>query len=570
LIMDHSERPAAAGTAVAATGSAAFEATRQWPRAWVPHLLMLVLGVLCACLSLLHASPINFYPDSASYLEQARHLLAGSAPQNTPWGLEKLDTTTELSRLFPPGYAISIAAVATVFPLKLLTSAVAIELTALIALPLLCFVATRQALGDTRAMLVAALTATSYMALLLGSAVVSDVYCLVLAVAAFALLMRGETLGQGILCGLLAGIAYTVRNASTALLISIALYCVACYALQPERQVPAKRFMVGTLVGCALPLLPLILWRFLAFGTLQPYAMPPSTVSLKENIGALVAAYVADIGARTFFSGGLRSAVQTPAGHATIVALGLIGALAVSVVLVLTWRARWPKLPGAAKRAVLFCAIYAVCGSTMIVIALTRWQWYENIKDRLTMQYMFFVWTCLAAFTLKATGERRRSWLAPMAWIIALGLVTHGIWILQILAHYRDPPPSFLPVVAKAERILCSQPPQTLLISNVAWLYRVRCELPVRTSFAIDFTRDSTSAVTMQLRPDVELLRRDAAKRRIVGVFVNLTPTVESAGVSLGAADRTYLETQGWSVLDDEAGLVALERRPLHQAGGLP
>jgi hypothetical protein len=558
--MDHSERPAAAGAPVAATDSAAFEATRQAPRAWVPHLLMLVFGALCACFSLLHASPINFYPDSASYLEQARHLLAGSAPLSTPWGLEKLDTTTELSRLFPPGYALSIVAIGTVVPLTPLTIAVAIELTALIALPLLCFVATRRALGDTRAMLVAALTATSYMALLLGSVVVSDVYCLALAVAAFALLMRGETLGQGIVCGLLVGIAYAVRNASTALLLSIALYCVACYALQPERQVPAKRFMLGTLVGCALPLLPLAVWRFLAFGTLQPYAMPPSTVSLKENIGALVAAYVADICARTFFSGGLRSAVQTPAGHATIVALGLIGALAASVVLVLTWRARWPKLPGAAKRVVLFSTIYALCGSVMLVIARTRWQWGENINDRYTLQYMFFVWTCLAAFTLKAAGERRRSWLSPMAAIIALGLVTHGIWILQILAHYRDPPPSFLPVVAKAERILCGQPPQTLLISNVAWLYRVRCELPVRTSEAIDFPRDATSAVTTQLRPEVERLRREAPERRIVGVFVNLTPMAGSPGLSLGAAERTYLEAQGWSVLDDEAGLVALER----------
>ena len=557
--MDHSERSAAAGAGVA-TNSTALEATRRPPRAWVPHLLMLVLGVLCACFSLLHASPINFYPDSASYLEQARHLLAGSAPLSTPWGLDRLETTTELSRLFPPGYALSIAAVATLIPLKAFTAAVAIELTALIALPLLCFVATRQALGDGRAMLVAALTATSFMALLLGSAVVSDVYCLALAVAAFALLMRGQTLGQGILCGVLVGIAYAVRNASTALLISIALYFVACYTLQPDRQLPAKRFMAGTLVGCALLLLPLIVWRFLAFGTLQPYAMPPSTVSLKENIGALVAAYVTDIGARTFFSGGLRSAVQTPAGHATIVALGLIGALAAVVVLILTWRARWPKLPGAAKRVVLFSAIYAICGSVMLVIARTRWQWGENINDRYTLQYMFFVWTCLAAFTLKPASDRRKSWFSPMAAIIALGLVAHGIWLLQILAHYRDPPPSFLPVVAKAEKILCSQPPQTLLISNVAWLYRVRCELPVRTSEAIDFPRDATSAVTTQLRPEVERLHREAPERRIVGVFVNLTPMAASPGLPLGAADRTYLEARGWSVLEDEAALVALER----------
>jgi hypothetical protein len=542
--MDHGERPA----------------TRRWGRTWVPHLLMLALGVIFACFSLLHASPINFYPDSASYLEQARYLLAGSGPLSTPWGLDKLDTSTELSRLFPPGYAISIAAVATVFRLKPLTSGVAIELMALTALPLLCFVATRRALGDTRAILVGALTATSYMALLLGSAVVSDVYCLALAVAAFALLMRGETLGQGIACGLLLGIAYAVRNASTALLISMALYFVACYVLLPERQLPAKRFMVGTLVGCALLLLPLILWRYLAFGTLQPYAMPPSTVSLKENIGALVAAYVADICAHTFFSDGLRGVVQTPAGHAMIVALGLIGALVGGVVLVLTWRARWPKLPGAAKRAVLFCTIYVVCGSAMLVIARTRWQWGQNIDDRFTLQYMFFVWTCLAAYTLKAADERRRSWLSPMTLVIALSLVTHGIWIVQILVHYRDPPPSFLPQVAKAEAILCSQPPQTLLVSNVAWLYRVRCELPVRTSEAIDFPRHSTSVATMQLRPDVELLGRDISNRRIVAVFVSLTPAVKSAGVSLDAADRTYLETQGWSILDNEVGLVALER----------
>jgi hypothetical protein len=196
----------------------------------------------------------------------------------------------------------------------------------------------------------------------------------------------------------------------------------------------------------------------------------------------------------------------------------------------------------------------------MLVIARTRWQWGENINDRYTLQYMFFVWTCLAAFTLKASGERQRSWLSPAAAIIALGLIAHSIWMLQILAHYRDPPPPFLPLVAKAERILCSQPPQTLLISNVAYLFRVRCELPVRTSQAIDFPRNSTEAVTTQLRPDVEQLRRDAPKRRIVGVFVNLAPTVESAGVSLGAADRTYLEAQGWSVLDDEAGLIALQR----------
>jgi hypothetical protein len=542
--MDHSQRPA----------------TRQWTRTWAPHLLMLVLGVICACFSLLQASPINFYPDSASYLEQARYLLAGSAPLSTPWGLDKLDTTTELSRLFPPGYAISVAAVATVFRLKPLTGGVAIELVALTALPLLCFVATRRALGDTRAMLVAALTATSYMALLLGSAAVTDVYCLALAVAAFALLMRGETFGQGLACGLLLGIAYAVRNASTALLISMALYCIACYVLQPGGQVPAKRFMIGTLVGCALLLLPLILWRYLAFGTLQPYAMPPSTVSLKENIGALVAAYVADICARTFFSDGLRGIVQTPAGHATIVALGLISALVGGVALVVTSRARWPKLSGAAKRAVLFCVIYVVCGSAMLVIARTRWQWGENINDRYTLQYMFFVWTCLAAYTLKTSNERRTSWLSPMVWVIALGLVTHGIWILQILVHYRDPPPSFLPQVAKAEAILCSQPPQTLLVSNIAWFYRVRCELPVRTSEAIDFPRNSNLVATMQLRPDVERLRRDISNRRIVAVFVNFTRTARPAGPSLDAADLAYLAAQGWSILDNESGFVALER----------
>jgi hypothetical protein len=553
--MDHSERPAAAcDAAVAATGSAAI---RQ--RTWVPNLLMLVLGVACACVSLLRESPINFYPDSASYLEQARHLLAGSGPLSTPWGLDKLDTTSELSRLFPPGYAISIAGVASLFHLKPLSGGVAIELIALTALPLLCFVATRSALGDARAMLVGVLTATSYMALLLGSAVASDVYCLTLAIAAFALLMRGKTVGQGVACGLLIGAAYAVRNASTALLVSIAIYCVACYVLQP-REAPAKRFIIGTFLGCALPLLSLLLWRYLAFGALQPYAMAPSTVSLKENVGALVAAYVADICARAFFSEGLRGAVQTPAGHSMIVALGLIGALLGGLTLVMIWRARWPKLPGAAKRAVLFCAIYAACGSAMLVIARTRWQWGENINDRYTLQYMFFVWTCLVAFTLRAAGERGKVWLSPIVWIIALGLIAHAIAVAQILLHHRDPPPGFLAQVAKGEAILCRQPRDTLLISNVAWLYRVRCELPVRTSEAVEFPRNSATAATMQLRPDVELLRNEVSNRHIVGVFVNLTPVAGSSGASLGAEDQTYLETQGWSILDNEAGLVALKR----------
>ncbi|WP_458138899.1 hypothetical protein [Methylomonas sp. YC3] len=499
-----------------------------------------------------------FTPDSASYIEQARNFLNSGSLLITPYGLAPGDQDQVENRLFPVGFAVVLAAVSS-FGIDAKDATIGLAHFSAITLPWLLFFSFRQSLGPLYALLLAGLAALSPGVLKHSLMGLTDVFGLWLAVAVIGLTLNSRSIVGFIFAGLLAGMAYAIRNAHLALLASVILYFCYCWlsSAAGERRVVLLR-AVAAMFGMAVVVAPLLLRNIVMFGSLNPYVMGPSTIGFVENL-------------RTYIEALLKDATAC-SECARYVAWSLPGLLGFGVLIIaaayVAYKYRCSNLPTFGKKALAISTIYLVMGSCVVVAARTRYQWGEVINLRHTLQYSPFLWAGM--FALLADHGRQS---AIIAWKQAKLAIS--VCLVFFHASYAVNSESFrnsdndYPKLAQAFSIgkayLCGNQADTYLVSNWAHVFRIECGARVRQIEAIAAGTKggemrafmSAGDGYMSVLEAVSDIKQQAGSRPIrVGLFPGRFG-VESENLPLSAVDERQIVANGWHIIkNDQQGLI--------------
>ena len=432
-------------------------------------LAALVLGVVLVTLydSSLAPSRYPYSGDSASYIEMASSLRAEGKPRVTPWDLQRGEPDAVPQPLFPPGFAVTIAAFVP-FAGNARTAALWPSRIAAALLPLLIVLMWRGAASP-----VALLGAGLWVLLSPGVRkwqffAYSDVLTLAFAVIALGALAQGLLAAKTdrrtrswLLAGFVAGLAYTLRNAALALLA--ATFATLIYA-RLRTYVGTRPVLLFT-GSAAVPVGALAAYNLATFGTSWPYTMPPSARPWPLNVADYAAAQLDELGV-----GGLIGA-SNPGAYALAV-LGLLLGLAAFF----WWRTRAER-----SRHVLLTllGLYAAGGGLLLVMSRSRFEWGNLIDERNVLQYSFaLVLAALLAFGALPRGCKPIAAVVLVAFL-AVRAYAAGREALearvapaeQWLALDRD-----ATVMGAARQI----PAGTLIASNAAVLFRIGSERRVR------------------------------------------------------------------------------------------
>lgn len=345
---------------------------------------VLGLVVMVAWHLTFRALPFPFTPDSASYIDEAERLLVDSGLRQPPTHGAPVP-----SPLFPPGFALSLAALG-VLGLDLPAAAVLIASASALVLPVLLATAFRRLLDPAArvALAAAAVTTPSFLTQsLLG---LSDLFALALGLWAVGLVLQGQRYLSIAIAGVLAGCAYAVRNAHAALLIAfLGYFAFAVYRNIHSRRTEFFRAMIF-FMGMGAILLPLIIRNMVTFGAINPYSMGPSTIDVVTNLRTMLQESVFDLS-------GVRPLAIYIAW--SVPGLALFALLAV----VVGWCSRGllVRLNVERQRALILCVLYASIGSVMVIAARSRFEWGEPINVRHTLQYSPF-WFAAGLLLLRA------------------------------------------------------------------------------------------------------------------------------------------------------------------------
>jgi len=440
---------------------------RWWQGCVLPLVAFLMSFTAVTCFD--HALADYRYPyavDSASYVDMARSWRAVGQPLVTPWDVDQgPDAIPQV--LFPPGFAAVIAAL-TPWAGNELRAAQWPSRWAAVLLPVIILLLFRGAVSDRALLWVATVAVLTpgvrewhYMAY-------SDVPALLLAVGALGCLARGvawvgaASRWRGVwlfFAGTLAGVSYTVRNASLAVLFASALVLV--YAACRERRV--RWDSAWWMVGAAPWVLALWIYNLRTFGHLQPYVMPPSTRSWAANVGDYGVSQLADLGIPSHWLNPL---------CATLLLLILVAALAY----------RGWQLKSQAKRQgmLVLVAVFTLCGATMLVVSRSRYEWGGFIDARYTLQY---AWAVALAIALWAADVQRPivQWLCRALAMAVLGMLL--LAAVQDVTRWQGWGAQSWLILSKdpAVRIAVqAMPSDTLMASNAAAFLRLDAKRAVR------------------------------------------------------------------------------------------
>ena len=432
----------------------------------------LAIGVSLVALYDLTLSPTRYAysADSASYIEMASSLRATGRLRVTPWDLVSDGPDEIPQKLFPPGFAIMIAALV---PLAgdARSAALIPGRVAAALLPLLIVVCWRGSASPATLLVVGVWTLLTPGVRDWQYIAYSDVPALALAVVALGALAHLLAAENGSSCtrpaawyvaGIAAGLCYTVRNAGLAVLASAA--AALCYAWL--RGYLHRGALARWTLGASLPLGALAAYNLATFGRLQPYAMPASERSVGLNVLDYGLAQLEDVGLPRLGSG-------WQAG-----ALALIALLVLIVLLGCSW---WTsRRDRAAHVRLTVLGLYVVGGGLLLIASRSRYEWGNQIDTRNTLQYTFALLLALALSAERVRGAGARRMLA------ALGGAGLGAMLLSTAAEgvalYRAPAEFWLALSRNSAVIAAARelPPATLIASNYSVLFRIEATRAVR------------------------------------------------------------------------------------------
>ncbi len=414
-----------------------------------------------------------FFPygeDSASYLDQARSVMARGVFEVTPWETDMADVVSIPDPLFPPGYPVLIVISSILLQQPVEVIAPYLSLAALVLLPIVIVYSFHRVLGLLPALWIGILVALTPAVVRHGYIAFTDTLSLVLVIYAVNhLLTAGNKPANWFWLGLLTGFAYLLRNANLGLLLSIGLYLLWNFIVEPEnRKLKINNGLVW-LGANALIIVPWLIRNFLVFGKLQPYSMEPSTVSLGENSHDYLQAQLDTLLA---FSSLDALMAGTPWG---IVLLLILVALLVRQ-LITTWQ-RWQKIE---QQTFFIAVVYAAIGAAMLIAARTRYEWGQHINTRYALPYTCFIFVALVIVFKHTTLKINiRNWGLGLA----VTLLIARAYQLPKLYEYDQYYQTVMGVAKQIKTnqdVVCNHLNGRFGVSNWAFVYRILCAAPVR------------------------------------------------------------------------------------------
>ena len=428
----------------------------------------MVIGIGLAVLLLsihmaVRALAFPFTPDSAAYIDEARRVLAAIGMSGASMGDLPGPNT-----LFPPGFGIAIAALGFV-GMDLAEAAFVLASVCALALPWMIVWAFRRVVPPLALAVVVLAYVTTPGVLTYSLVGLSEMMALCLGLATIGSVINGNTNRAYFYAGLFAGMGYLVRNANAALMVAFAAYCVAEMLLRSvPRRILAERVLVFA-VGGAVIVLPLFCRNWILFGSINPYAMAPSTIDLLTNVRTMVQEFAFDVT-------GVRAVGVTVAWNAALL-LAFAGVQG----MVLVQAARVVKvLDEAPRRALLLTGFYCLLGVAMVVAARTRFEWGEPINIRHTLQYSLY-WFVLHAIiylsSRKSGGGILHAWKLGHAMVL-LTFIGHAYYMYRF-----DGPAEDLARRSRAaalafeagEQMICDAGGSQAIRSNWPHVFGIRC-----------------------------------------------------------------------------------------------
>ena len=407
--------------------------------------------------------------DSASYIDMAESLLREGRLLVTPWDVDPGDVDAVPQPLFPPGYAVLIAALTPLAGGDVRRVALYPGRLAAALLPCLVVLLFYGAAGRGALAGVAALTLLSPGVRDWHFLAYSDVPALAIAIVALGALARGlgflrptpHALWWLFGAGLAAGVGYTVRNSGLAVLAVsvVALGFARVRALGPPRAA------LYWLAGAMPPLAALALYNLDVFGQLQPYDMPQSTRRWPANLGDYALAQLDDLGVP-----------EALLGSSAVLALALLALLAGALALG-CWRLR--RTPGRQGLLVLLGG-YAAAGALLLVASRSRYEWGNFIDNRNVLQYSFAYALGAVVCAESLPSGRMRRIAAGLGVLAIASLLVTAARDLSAARGYQQETWLALSQDAAIMAVARALPKDALVASNAALLFRLGVPRPVR------------------------------------------------------------------------------------------
>lgn len=410
--------------------------------------------------------------DGITYVEAAQNLLAGNGLLVTPFGSEPYAVDLEPLKVFQPGYPVLIAG-ATMLGLGAADAALWISIFCWAALLPAIFFCLRPLIGFLPASICGLVTVFSAPALFTGPNAFSDMPCLLATCLSLGVLFRSigdKPWWAGVLfSGLLAGLAYSLRNSAMALLISI---CVMFFLAAATRLISVRRASTFFVLWClgVFPILALLWGRnFALFGSIQPYSHPPAGLDLltvvRQYFGSLL-----------FALSGSRKVAMLAWDSKAFVAITLPAGVAIAFG---AWR-RWPGMPLQTRLAVFTIGLYVATGSVMLVSAHYLVGAHDYGTGRYAMQYSWLILAAIAIAAGAVEGRRLQRALVVGGLLATLGLVaSHGTFIYE----FSQKPPSVRKMLLNDEQLLSKVktiPGDGLIMTNLVGFLSLETNRHVR------------------------------------------------------------------------------------------
>lgn len=482
------------------------------------YLALLALGIVAVSL---HASLFGdlwyaYNPDSAAYIEAARNLLAGHGLMTTP-SIGITDRELTPFTLWPPGFPSLIAAGSALTGLPPKETVLWLSRGASALLPLAIAFALRPLLGLTAGAAVGVLALLSPFALEHGFLAMSDMPFLLLIVLSFGFLQRAQETRHLwfflLLSGLLAGFAYTIRNAGLAWFVAVITTYLLSIPLRLMEPGQALRRCGVWLSGVVAAASPMWIRNLLLAGGLGTYSAPPAH---GDPVG-IGRSFLFEL----FWDLTGSHDIALIAWDAKLFILTLAP---LTAILLFALVRRWLQASAPSRFGLLALTLYFGAGSAMVIIAAIKWL--GGIDPRLIVQYSWLVLALGAAALVpfrKSAWSPVRTTVAALLFLALLGgrLLYHDNTygrentIAATLhahpdlnaAHAALPDPDWnlrlqlARLGANDEALLAEArnlPPTTLAVSNQGYILRIGTGLRVRSIYLKEM--DTPEALAAGLR----------------------------------------------------------------------
>ena len=438
-----------------------------------------LLAGLCAAAISFFAPFFPYGSDSANYIEQARSVMTRGVFEVPRFRIGETDAAYVPDKLFPPGYPLIIVIGSLILQLPAEVIAPFLSLAALALLPLVIVFSFHRVLGLVPALWIGILVALSPAAVRHGYIAFSDTLSLVLVIYAVnRLVLAGDKHANWFWLGLLTGFSYLIRNANLALLLSICIYLLWCFIVEPENR---KEYLKNGLIWLganALIIVPWLIRNLLVFGKLQPYKMGPSTVSLGENSHDFLQALLDNLLA---FS----SLDKLLAGKLWGIVLLLVLVAVLVHQLITTWR-RWQKTE---QKTFFIALVYAALGAAITIAARTKYEWGQHIVPRYALPYSCFVFVALFIIFKNTAFKINTRYFGPG---LAITLLLTRAYELPKLYEYSPYHQSILEEAKQIKanhELVCSNLDGKVMTSDRAFVYIILCPEPIRKVYNPDSTK---------------------------------------------------------------------------------